>query len=188
MKQCNHYKKEYHIPDLNSKAVRCSYIRHEVHLNSNRPLKHLMVIFLWPLLPQFYRDLSLLVDIHVHSVPFKWSSDVRSFWLYGQFFVPIYGPKRNLCNRFFPKYGHSGFMVNFYLVQTWTIYQEPNAPTNLMSEKCGLLALESFLLPLTLRNDVTFGGRQEGGQVSLTSVLLTVNAFTEVGLTRIWWI
>ena len=51
----------------------------------------------------------------IHWVPLIWSSDIRSFRFYGQYFDPIYGPKWNLYKRFFRKYGHFGFMVNFHV-------------------------------------------------------------------------
>ena len=67
-----------------------------------------------------------LEESEIHWVPLIWSSDIRSFRFYGQYFHPIYGPKWNLYKRFFRKYGHFGFMLNFYLVPTWTIYPGPS--------------------------------------------------------------
>ena len=50
--------------------------------------------------------------LHVHSVPHIWSSDIRSFWFYGQCLAPNYGPKH--------KFIHWIFFGNMVITALWS--------------------------------------------------------------------
>ena len=68
------------------------------------------------------RTIYMEPSVIVHWVPLIWSSDIRSFRCYGQFYA---GPICQwLLSKIYWKDGHSGFMVKFCLVPPWNIYPE----------------------------------------------------------------